>query len=68
MQHCHRNNQTSPNTICLFLQEIVEGLESIGHVTEQFGVGGSVVCAIARQNGKLYANSDFRKSGEVDGL
>lgn len=51
-----------------FPQDIVEGLESIGHLTEMFSVGGSVVCAVARQNGKLYANSDFRKAGEVDGL
>lgn len=49
-------------------QEIVKGLEDIGHVTKKFSVGGSVVCAIARQNGKIYANSDFRKSGEVDGF
>ncbi|XP_050701695.1 scoloptoxin SSD14-like isoform X3 [Eriocheir sinensis] len=48
--------------------DVVEGLESIGHVTEMFGVGGSVVCGVARQDGKLYANSDFRKAGEVDGL
>lgn len=50
------------------LTEIVKGLEDIGHVTKKFSVGGSVVCAIARQNGKIYANSDFRKSGEVDGF
>lgn len=51
------------------LQKIVEGLQAIGHVTEEFGIGGSVVCAIARgDNGKIYANSDFRKAGEVDGF
>ncbi|ROT68616.1 Gamma-glutamyltranspeptidase 1 [Penaeus vannamei] len=51
------------------LPKIVEGLQTIGHVTEEFGIGGSVVCAIARgDNGKIYANSDFRKAGEVDGF
>ncbi|XP_042208177.1 scoloptoxin SSD14-like isoform X2 [Homarus americanus] len=51
------------------LSEIVDGLQAIGHKTKQFGVGGSVICAIAReQDGKIYANSDFRKSGEVDGF
>lgn len=54
--------------LCFFFQEVVDGLKSIGHETEVFGVGGSVVVGIARQNGKLYANSDFRKAGEVDGI
>ncbi|XP_047488564.1 scoloptoxin SSD14-like isoform X2 [Penaeus chinensis] len=51
------------------LPKIVEGLTDIGHITEEFGVGGSVICAIARgDDGKIYANSDFRKAGEVDGF
>lgn len=58
--------------MCLFLsplQKVIEGLTAIGHVTEEYGVGGSVICAIARgDNGKIYANSDFRKAGEVDGF
>ncbi|XP_064092975.1 scoloptoxin SSD14-like isoform X3 [Macrobrachium nipponense] len=49
--------------------KIVSGLQEIGHDTKQFSVGGSVICAVARgENGKLYANADFRKSGEVDGF
>ncbi|XP_037805054.1 scoloptoxin SSD14-like isoform X3 [Penaeus monodon] len=51
------------------LPKVIEGLTAIGHVTEEYGVGGSVICAIARgDNGKIYANSDFRKAGEVDGF
>lgn len=51
------------------LQKIVSGLQDIGHDTEEFGIGGSVICGIARgDNGKIYANSDFRKAGEVDGF
>ena len=49
-------------------QEVVEGLQDLGHEMKSFNVGGSVICAIARQNGKIYANSDFRKAGEVDGF
>lgn len=49
--------------------EIVTGMHTIGHETQMFGIGGSVVCAISRErNGKIYANSDFRKAGEVDGF
>lgn len=51
-----------------FFQEITDGLKELGHEVEKFGIGGSVVCGIARQNGKIYANSDFRKAGEVDGF
>ncbi|XP_068236155.1 scoloptoxin SSD14-like isoform X2 [Palaemon carinicauda] len=51
------------------VQKIVSGLEEIGHITKKFSVGGSVICAVARaENGKIYANSDFRKAGEVDGF
>lgn len=50
------------------LTEITDGLKELGHEVEKFGIGGSVVCGIARQNGKIYANSDFRKAGEVDGF
>ncbi|XP_071533348.1 scoloptoxin SSD14-like isoform X2 [Panulirus ornatus] len=51
------------------LPEVVEGMEAIGHKTKMFGVGGSVICAIAvESNGTIYANSDFRKAGEVDGI
>ncbi|XP_066940428.1 scoloptoxin SSD14-like isoform X3 [Macrobrachium rosenbergii] len=49
--------------------KIVSGLKEIGHNTKKFSVGGSVICAVARgEDGKLYANADFRKSGEVDGF
>ncbi|KAK8740381.1 hypothetical protein OTU49_002886 [Cherax quadricarinatus] len=51
------------------LPDIVDGMQKIGHETEMFGVGGSVVCAISHENNeKIYANSDFRKAGEVDGF
>ncbi|KAK7082763.1 hypothetical protein SK128_003095 [Halocaridina rubra] len=51
------------------LKDIIEGLEKIGHETDEFGVGGSVICGIARgNNGLIYANSDFRKAGEVAGF
>ncbi|XP_045115209.1 scoloptoxin SSD14-like isoform X2 [Portunus trituberculatus] len=50
------------------ISEVTDGLKELGHKVEKFSVGGSVICGIARQNGKIYANSDFRKAGEVDGF
>lgn len=52
----------------LLPQEIVDGMKEIGHITTKFSTGGSVICAISREGGKIYANSDFRKAGEVDGF
>lgn len=68
MQQCYSTNHVCQNPVLVIFQDVIEGLESIGHVTEMFGVGGSVVCGVARQDGKLHANSDFRKAGEVDGI
>ena len=31
-------------------------------------MAGSVVSAISRENGRVYANSDVRKAGGVDGF
>lgn len=67
MQNHSSSGQLTMTLFSIF-QEIVDGLKSIGHVTQMFGVGGSVVCGVAQQNGKIYANSDFRKAGEVDGF
>jgi len=51
-----------------FPQDILRALETKGHRTEEQDKFGSVVVGIARQNdGRLYANADFRKAGGVDG-
>ena len=52
-----------------FDADIIQGLENIGHATEDNGSAGSVVGAIQRgEDGKLLAKADFRKSGGVDGF
>ncbi|KAB7495154.1 Gamma-glutamyltranspeptidase 1 [Armadillidium nasatum] len=52
-----------------FDQSVVQSLEDIGHVTEEFPSGDSIVTGIALgEDGKIYANSDYRKAPEVDGI
>ncbi|RXG73058.1 Gamma-glutamyltranspeptidase 1 [Armadillidium vulgare] len=52
-----------------FDQDVVQSLEDIGHVTEEFPTGDSIVTGIAfGEDGKIYANSDYRKAPEVDGI
>ncbi|KAI4456649.1 gamma glutamyl transpeptidase [Holotrichia oblita] len=43
------------------LQQIVEGLEKLGHNTTRYTYRGSIVCAILRKDKKIFANADFRK-------
>jgi len=50
-----------------FPQNILTDLESKGHVVELVDAFGSVVNGIAVENGRVYANADFRKAGGVDG-
>ena len=51
------------------LQDITDFLSSRGHLLNREAIGSSVVCAIAREeDGKVYANADFRKGGGVDGF
>merc|ERR1739842_135097 len=50
-------------------ENIVSGMEGIGHKSKKFSIGGSVMCGVARgENGKIYANSDMRKAGETAGF
>lgn len=51
-----------------FNKTVLNHLASLGHQLQEFDVGGSVVCAVAAQGGVVYANSDFRKAGHVDGF
>ena len=52
-----------------FPQNILKKLKAKGHVVKQLSDGdrGAVIMAISKENGKLYANSDYRKGGAVDG-
>ncbi|CAL4113866.1 unnamed protein product [Meganyctiphanes norvegica] len=50
-------------------ENIVSGMEALGHESDKYGIGGSVMCGVARgEDGKIYANSDKRKAGEVAGF
>jgi len=51
-----------------FQQAVIDGLSNRGHVVNELDVAGSVVSAISRENGRVYANSDVRKAGGVDGF
>ncbi|XP_054165498.1 scoloptoxin SSD14-like isoform X2 [Oppia nitens] len=53
-----------------FPKEILCGLKKKGHTVERLGDNdrGAIIMAIAKNNGKLYANSDYRKGGTVDGV
>ncbi len=47
----------------------MEGLKGFGHETSEYALGGSVTAGVAvDQDGKIYANSDFRKGGAVAGF
>ncbi|XP_046595489.1 glutathione hydrolase 1 proenzyme isoform X1 [Neodiprion lecontei] len=49
-------------------KSLVDGLHAMGHETSRYRDRGSVVCAIVRVNGTVYANADYRKGGEVYGI
>ncbi|XP_022916451.1 glutathione hydrolase 1 proenzyme-like isoform X2 [Onthophagus taurus] len=49
------------------LQPILDGLNNLGHKLEIYKERGSIVCAMFRNKGKIFANSDFRKGGDVYG-
>ena len=48
---------------------MLEGLEERGHKTELIDKFQSVVVGIEKgEDGRIYANADFRKAGAVDGF
>jgi len=52
-----------------FSQEILNGLNSRGHILNLLDSAGSIVSAITREkDGRVYANSDYRKAGGVAGF
>lgn len=67
------HNQLFPNKVKYepqdpkFPDDILKKLRGYGHDTAEIVGRGSVVMAINKKDGKLYANSDFRKNGAVDG-
>ncbi|XP_033222463.1 scoloptoxin SSD14-like isoform X3 [Belonocnema kinseyi] len=49
-------------------KQIIDGLKKLGHETLRYKTHGSVICAIAQHNKSIFANSDYRKNGDVYGL
>ena len=50
-------------------QSILSGLKERGHKLERQDGFGSVIAGVEMgEDGKIYANTDFRKAGEVDGF
>lgn len=52
----------------LLFQQIVQGLQEIGHETERLQSAGSAVTGITRKGGKVYASTDFRRGGITAGF
>ncbi|XP_068085022.1 scoloptoxin SSD14 isoform X2 [Anabrus simplex] len=50
------------------LQQVIDGLEKLGHKTSRFIKRGSVICAISKDGEYIYANADYRKGGDVFGF
>ena len=54
---------------CDNIQKVLKGLQERGHKIEKMDRFGSVVNGIERgDDGRVYANADFRKAGGVDGF
>ena len=67
------HHQLLPNEIFFdnnFPTDILSQLEWLGHKTTSLGTDSeaSTVMAVNQLNGSVYANSDFRKGGSVDGI
>lgn len=50
------------------LQQVIQGLQKLGHRTTRYRERGSIICAVAKKGNKVFGNADFRKGGEVYGL
>ena len=52
-----------------FPQELLDGLGKLGHKLKNQGQQrGAIIMAISSDGNNLYANSDYRKGGDVDGI
>lgn len=50
-------------------QFITKDMVTKNHTLSEYPVGGAVVCGISiESDGYIYANSDFRKGGDVAGI
>lgn len=49
-------------------EQLIKGLEALGHKTKRYHYRGSIICAIQQNKSAIYANADFRKAGDVFGF
>ncbi|XP_049838257.1 scoloptoxin SSD14-like isoform X2 [Schistocerca gregaria] len=50
------------------LDQVIKGLEKLGHLTDRYKSRGSIICAIAKEAEYIFANADYRKRGDVFGI
>ncbi|XP_041979054.1 glutathione hydrolase 1 proenzyme-like isoform X2 [Aricia agestis] len=71
IDHPRFHHQLIPMTINYefgLTHDILDGLRSKGHNTTRYRDRGSIVCALYKNKTAIYANSDFRKGGDVAGM
>lgn len=50
------------------VDQLIKNFEKLGHKTSRYKDRGSIICALATKNNKIFANADYRKGGEVYGI
>lgn len=51
-----------------FFQNILNGLEKLGHELERYDDRGSIICSLFKNGTVIQANADYRKGGDVSGI
>ncbi len=65
------HHQLSPDEIVYennFPNNVLKELKNLGHKTKLLEGRGAVVMGLSLTDNKIYANSDYRKGGDVDGV
>lgn len=55
------------NMIFSCKQQIIDGLEALGHKTLRYRDRGSIICALFRNESLIWSNADYRKGGDASG-
>jgi len=65
------HHQYSPDEVVYednFPEAILERLSKMGHKLKLLKGRGAIVMAVSSDNNNIFANSDYRKGGDVDGV
>ncbi|CAK9822860.1 Glutathione hydrolase 1 proenzyme [Anthophora retusa] len=71
IDECRIHHQLLPMTVQCekgFSPDVLKYLSSIGHNITMFSGIGSAITAVSKQDGHIYAASDFRREGKTAGL